>query len=104
VPRNRYEREVRQIVARRSASCDLTGLTIVASLANGGDDGGAGAVQWNSVFNRLACIGVVLILVFPLGRLIFPYIAHALGNLQFDVIEAVVTAALGSGLYVALFG
>ena len=54
--------------------------------------------------NRLACVGLVLILVFPLGQLVFPYMAHALGSLQFGALEAVLTAALGSGLYATLFG
>ena len=54
--------------------------------------------------NRLACVGLVVILMFPLGQLIFPYMADALGSLQFGAIEAVVTAALESGLYTTLFG
>lgn len=54
--------------------------------------------------NRLACVGLVLILMFPVGQLLFPYMADALGHLQFGAIEAVLTAALGSGLHAALFG
>ncbi len=58
----------------------------------------------HGLLNRLACVGVVLMLVFPLGQLLFPYMADALGHLQFGALEAVVTAALGSGLYTTLFG
>ncbi len=58
----------------------------------------------NGFLNRLACVGLVVILVFPLGQQLFPYLAHTIGDVQFGVIEAVVTTALGSGLYAALFG
>jgi hypothetical protein len=58
---------------------------------------------FNGFLNRLACVGLVLILVFPLGQQVFPYMAHSIGNVQFGMLEAVVTTALGSGLYAALF-
>jgi hypothetical protein len=61
-------------------------------------------MSMHAFLNRLACVGLVLILMFPLGQLLFPYMVDALGSLQFGALEAVLTAALGSGLYTTLFG
>jgi hypothetical protein len=56
------------------------------------------------LFNRLLCVAMVAALMMPIGRALFPYIGHEIGTLSFDTIEAVVTAALGYGVYGALFG
>ena len=40
----------------------------------------------------------------PLGRDLYPYIAGAIGSLQFDTFEAVFSATLGVALYAAMFG
>jgi hypothetical protein len=64
---------------------------------------GGGWMSMHGFLNRLACVGLVLILIFPLGQVLFPYMAEALGHLQFGALEAVVTAALGNGLYATLF-
>jgi hypothetical protein len=61
-------------------------------------------MSMNGFLNRLGCVGLVLILVFPAGQLVFPYVAGAMGSLQFGAVEAVLTAALGNGLYATLFG
>ena len=53
---------------------------------------------------RLACVGVVVCVVFPLGQMVFPAMADAIGAFPFTAVEAVVTATLGYGLFEALFG
>ena len=56
------------------------------------------------VINRLMCVALVVSLIFPAGRMLFPLIAHDIGTTPFGAIEAVVSTSLGFGLYVALFG
>lgn len=53
---------------------------------------------------RVACVALALCVVVPLGRLVFPTIADAIGPTPFNTLEAVVTTTLGFGLYAALFG
>ena len=52
---------------------------------------------------RLLCVALVAAVMLPLGRAIFPYVSHELSGLQFQAIEAVVSAALGFGIY-SVFG
>ena len=40
----------------------------------------------------------VAALMLPLGRLLFPYVSHELTGIQFQAIEAVVSATLGFGI------
>lgn len=56
------------------------------------------------VINRLMCVALVVALVFPAGRMLFPLIAHDIGTTPFGAIEAVVSTTLGFGLYEVLFG
>ena len=53
---------------------------------------------------RLACVGVVVCVVFPLGQMVFPAVADTIGAVPFTAIEAVVTATLGFELFEVLFG
>jgi hypothetical protein len=53
---------------------------------------------------QLACVGLVVCVMFPLGQLVFPAMAQAIGELPFTTFEAVATAALGFGLFEVLFG
>jgi hypothetical protein len=53
---------------------------------------------------QLACVGVVVCVVFPLGQMAFPVVADVVGELPFATFEAVATAALGFSLFEALFG
>jgi hypothetical protein len=50
------------------------------------------------------CVALVVSLIFPAGRMLFPLIAHEIGTTPFGAIEAVVSTSLGFGLYAALFG
>jgi len=56
------------------------------------------------VATRLACVGVVLCVVFPLGQMVLPGAADAIGAFPFTALEAVVTATLGFSLFEVLFG
>lgn len=48
---------------------------------------------------RLLCVGLVAAVMLPLGSVVFPYVSHALDGMQFQALEAVVSAALGYGIY-----
>jgi hypothetical protein len=61
-------------------------------------------VQWDAILNRLACVGLIVTLMFPLGRMVFPHVAHEIGDLPFGAIEAMLSAVMGIGLHLALFG
>lgn len=56
------------------------------------------------IVNKLLCVAVVASIMLSLGRIVFPLVAGAVGGLQFDAAEAVVSATLGLGLYAAMFG
>jgi hypothetical protein len=53
---------------------------------------------------RLACVALVVSVVFPLGRLIFPFVADELGSLPFSAMEAIFSATVGFSLYATFFG
>ena len=53
---------------------------------------------------RLACVALVVTVVFPLGRVLFPYLGGELGAMQFSALEAVLSTTVGFGLYTAFFG
>jgi hypothetical protein len=54
--------------------------------------------------DRLLCIALVTCLVMPAGEMLFPYVSDALNGLEFNAIEAVVSATLGFEIYTAFFG
>jgi len=47
---------------------------------------------------RLLCVALVATLMLPLGQALFPYVSHELTGIQFQAIEAVVSATLGFGI------
>jgi hypothetical protein len=47
---------------------------------------------------RLLCVALVAVLMLPLGQALFPYVSHELTGIQFQAIEAVVSATLGFGI------
>jgi hypothetical protein len=49
------------------------------------------------------CVALVTSIVFPLGRMVYPYVAHDIGDLPFGAIQAVFTATLGMGIYAVFF-
>jgi len=40
----------------------------------------------------------------PIGRMVFPFIDASISGLQFDAIQAVLSASIGFGLHAAIFG
>ena len=57
----------------------------------------------HSLVNRLLCVALLVAVIFPLGRFVFPMIGHDIGETPFGAIEAVVSTTLGFGLYAVLF-
>jgi hypothetical protein len=53
---------------------------------------------------KIACVALVVTVIFPLGRMLFPYVGDDLGSLSFGAIEAVLATTLGFGIYSAVFG
>jgi len=41
--------------------------------------------------------------VFPLGRMLYPYVANEIGAIPFGAIQAIFTATLGMGIYAVFF-
>jgi hypothetical protein len=52
---------------------------------------------------KLLCIGLVAAVMLPVGCLLFPYVSAELSRMQFQALEAVVSATLGFGIY-GVFG
>jgi hypothetical protein len=52
---------------------------------------------------KLICIGLVAVIMLPLGRLLFPYVSADVTQIQFQAIEAIVSATVGFGIY-GIFG
>jgi hypothetical protein len=53
---------------------------------------------------KLICVAVVASIIFAAGRVIFPFVEPTIGELLFDVAEAVLSATLGFALDTAMFG
>jgi hypothetical protein len=52
---------------------------------------------------KLLCVALVAAIVLPVGRILFPYVSHELTGMQFQAIEAVLSATVGFGIY-SIFG
>ena len=57
----------------------------------------------NAVVTKLLCVALVAAIVLPVGRILFPYVSHELTGMQFQAIEAVLSATVGYGIY-SIFG
>jgi hypothetical protein len=55
------------------------------------------------IIQKLMCVALVTSVVFPLGRMVYPYVAHDIGDLSFGAIQAIFTATLGMGIYAVFF-
>ncbi|MBX6327493.1 MAG: hypothetical protein IRY89_02865 [Pseudolabrys sp.] len=51
-----------------------------------------------SFITTLLCVGLVAAVMLPLGPLLFPYVRAEVTPVEFQALEAVVSAALGFGL------
>ena len=56
-----------------------------------------------AILIRLLCVAFVAAIMLPVGGLLFPYVSAELTGIQFQAIEAVVSATIGFGIY-SLFG
>jgi len=55
------------------------------------------------LLTRLLCVALVAAVMLPAGHMLFPYVSHLLSGIQFQAIEAVVSATVGFGIS-AIFG
>jgi hypothetical protein len=63
-----------------------------------GRAGGKRIMFDRTVISRLICVGLVAAVMLPAGHMLFPYVSHVLSGIQFQAIEAVVSATVGFGL------
>ena len=61
-------------------------------------------MRWGKLITRLMCVGLVASIMMPVGREIYPYIESMMDSLQFNTVEAVLSATIGYALYAAIFG
>jgi hypothetical protein len=47
---------------------------------------------------KLLCVGLVAAVMLPAGHMLFPYVSDVLSGVQFQAIEAVISATVGFGL------
>jgi hypothetical protein len=50
------------------------------------------------LMTKLACVALVAAVMLPAGHVLFPYVSHLLSGMQFQAIEAIVSATVGFGL------
>jgi hypothetical protein len=53
---------------------------------------------------KVMCVAAVASIIFAAGRVIFPFVEPMMGELSFNVTEAVLSATLGFVLDSAMFG
>jgi hypothetical protein len=58
----------------------------------------------HSVVTKLMCVAAVAGIVFAVGRVIFPFVEPTMGELSFNMTEAVLSATIGFALDSAMFG
>jgi hypothetical protein len=51
---------------------------------------------------KLMCVAMVAAIMLPAGSMLFPYVSDELSGIQFQTLEAVVSAILGFGLFALL--
>ena len=56
------------------------------------------------LLTKLMCVGAVASVIFAVGPIVFPYFEPAMGELPFDMAEAVLSATIGFALHAAMFG
>jgi hypothetical protein len=48
-----------------------------------------------ALITRILCVIMVAAVMLPMGGMLFPYVSHILSGIQFQAIEALVSATLG---------
>ena len=56
------------------------------------------------VLTKVLCVALVASIMLPVGRMIYPFVEPVVSGLEFDTIQAVVSATVGFGLHAAIFG
>ena len=56
------------------------------------------------VLTKVLCVALVASIMLPLGRMIFPFVDTVVSGLEFDTLQAVVSATIGFGLHATFFG
>ena len=56
------------------------------------------------MLTKVLCVALVASIMLPLGRMIFPFVDTVVSGLEFDTLQAVVSATIGFGLHAAFFG
>ncbi len=51
------------------------------------------------ILTKLLCVAFVAMIMLPVGHILFPYVSDQLTGMQFQAIEAVVSATVGFGIY-----
>jgi hypothetical protein len=51
-----------------------------------------------ALLTRLICVALVAAIMLPAGHVLFPYVSHVLSGIQFQAVEAVVSATVGFGI------
>ncbi len=51
-----------------------------------------------SLIIKLLCVALVAAVMLPVGHMMFPYVSHVLSGMQFQAIEALISATAGFGL------
>jgi hypothetical protein len=51
-----------------------------------------------ALISRLLCVAAIAAIMLPAGHVLFPYVSDMLSGMQFQAIEAVVSATVGFGL------
>jgi hypothetical protein len=51
---------------------------------------------------KLLCVAVVAAVMLPAGHVLFPYVSHLLSGMQFQAIEAVLSATVGFAISAAV--
>jgi hypothetical protein len=75
-----------------------------STLSCGGPVQGEEKVANHPVLTKILCVALVAAFMLPIGRMIFPFVDTAVSSLQFDAIQAVLSATIGFGLHAAIFG
>ncbi|MEI9805318.1 MAG: hypothetical protein WDN48_13920 [Pseudolabrys sp.] len=55
-----------------------------------------------ALVTRILCVIMVAAVMLPAGGMLFPYVSHIVSGIQFQAIEAVVSATLGFGISAAV--
>jgi hypothetical protein len=59
---------------------------------------GNGMTFDQALITRVLCVIMVAAVMLPAGGMLFPYVSHILSGIQFQAIEAVLSATLGFGI------